>query len=171
MKVEFKKIADLKDYEYNSRTHSQEQVDQIAESMKEVGWTNPILIDENNGIIAGHGRKLAALKLGKTEAPCIVLAGLSDVQKKAYVIADNQLALNAGWDYELLQSEIEYLIEEDFNIDLIGFDQSFMYEICEKSDFLPGSELDQGNLDSLEPKMVTCPHCKKMFDLRDSEDG
>ena len=94
--VEMRAIAGLVPYARNSRTHSPEQVDQIAASMREWGWTNPILVDEKDTIIAGHGRVLAAQKLGLTDAPVMVARGWSDAQKRAYVIADNKLALNAG---------------------------------------------------------------------------
>lgn len=115
-------ITDLIPYVNNSRTHDDKQVDQIAASIREFGFTNPILIDENNSIIAGHGRLQAAKKLKLTEVPCIVLEGLSEAQKKAYVIADNKLALNAGWNLDLLRVEIEALNELDFDVSLIGFD-------------------------------------------------
>ena len=108
-------------YATNSRTHSDEQISQIAASIREWGFTNPVLIDEENTIIAGHGRVLAAKKLELKEAPCIVLAGLTEWQKKAYVIADNKLAMNAGWDYELLSAEVKGLDELDFDVGLIGF--------------------------------------------------
>ena len=113
-------------YQLNSRTHSDEQVNQVASSIKEFGFTNPILIDESGGIIAGHGRLLAAKKLGMIEVPTIELSGLTAAQKKAYVIADNQLALNAGWDLDTLKLEIESLSELDFDIDLLGFDDKFL---------------------------------------------
>lgn len=129
---EYKTVAleELIPYANNSRTHNDAQVAQIAASIKEFGFTNPILIDEDNGVIAGHGRIMAARKLGDyDELPCIVLAGLSDAQKKAYVIADNQLALNAGWDEELLKIEIEELRDLDFDTNLLGFDDSFIEEL------------------------------------------
>ena len=113
-------------YALNSRTHSDNQVAQIAASIREFGFTNPILIDQSNGLIAGHGRLLAARKLELEEVPCIVLVGLSDAQKRAYVIADNQLALNAGWDIEMLKVEIDHLKSVDFDIDLLGFDVDFI---------------------------------------------
>ncbi len=113
-------------YVNNSRTHSDEQVTQIASSIKEFGFTNPVLIDDDGGLIAGHGRTLAAKKLGIEEVPCIVLSGLTEAQKKAYIIADNQLPLNAGWDLDMLRLEIETLQELDFNVDLLGFDDEFM---------------------------------------------
>lgn len=119
------KTAELIPYVNNSRTHSDEQVKQIAASMKEFGFTNPVLIDDHNGIIAGHGRVQAATLCGMDEVPCIVLSGLTEAQKKAYIIADNQLPLNAGWDMDMLKIEIEHLQEVDFDIDLLGFDADF----------------------------------------------
>lgn len=114
-------ISALIPYANNTRTHSEEQVAQIAASIKEFGFTNPILIDGENGIIAGHGRVLAARKLGIDLVPCIRLDHLSDTQKRAYIIADNKLALNAGWDDELLSLELGALAEEDFDLSLTGF--------------------------------------------------
>lgn len=108
-------------YINNARTHNDEQVSQICASINEYGFTNPILIDEKNSIIAGHGRLLAAKKLKMKEVPCIVLCGLTDAQKKAYIIADNKLALNAGWNDELLKVEFENLKELDFDLNLTGF--------------------------------------------------
>lgn len=95
-------IEKITPYARNSRTHSDEQVAQIAASIREWGWTNPILVDEDGGLLAGHGRLAAARKLGLTQIPTMVAKGWSEAQKKAYVIADNKLALNAGWDLELL---------------------------------------------------------------------
>ena len=122
-------IGDLIPYANNSRTHSDEQVIQIASSIKEFGFTNPILIDESCGVIAGHGRILAAKKLDYKELPCIVLDGLTEAQKKAYVIADNQLALNSGWDMDMLKIEVEGLKELDFDVDLLGFDDGFLDDL------------------------------------------
>lgn len=116
-----KKVDSLIPYLNNSRTHSDEQVTQVASSIREFGFTNPVLIDGQNGIIAGHGRVMAAKKLGLEEVPCIVLEGLTDAQKKAYVIADNKLALNSGWDLDLLKVELEGLNELGFDLDLLGF--------------------------------------------------
>lgn len=121
IKVQQRKVADLIPFARNSRTHSEAQVAQIAASIREFGWTNPILTDGANGIIAGHGRLQAARKLGLTEVPTIPLDGLTDAQKRAYVIADNKLALNAGWDMELLSSEIEGLGSEGYDLSLLGF--------------------------------------------------
>ena len=119
--IQYKKIDELIPYARNSRTHSDAQVAQIAASIKEFGWTNPVLMDGDNGIIAGHGRVLAARVLGHTDIPTIELSHLSDIQKKAYIIADNKLALNAGWDDEVLGLEIAELKEFGFDIDLLGF--------------------------------------------------
>ena len=123
MKIEQRPIEALIPYINNSRKHSDEQVAQIAASIKEFGWTNPILVDGTNGIIAGHGRLLAARKLGMDKVPTIELAHLSDTQKKALIIADNKLALNADWDTELLQIELNELISDDFALGILGFDK------------------------------------------------
>jgi DNA modification methylase len=120
-KLEWRNIGEIIPYARNSRTHSEEQVAQIAASIKEFGWTNPILVDEESGIIAGHGRLAAARKLGHTEIPVIELTGLTEAQKRAYVIADNKLALNAGWDTEMLVNELRDLEGMDFNLELTGF--------------------------------------------------
>lgn len=117
-----RKVDELIPYARNSRTHSDEQVAQIAASIKEFGWTNPILVDGENVIIAGHGRLLAARKLGFDEVPTIELRDLTEAQKKAYVIADNRLALNAGWDNEMLTLELGELAAEGYDLDLLGFD-------------------------------------------------
>jgi site-specific DNA-methyltransferase (adenine-specific) len=121
VKVEQRKIEALIPYVNNSRTHSDEQVAQIAASVREFGWTNPILVDGQNGIIAGHGRLAAARKLGLTEVPVIVLDHLSEAQKKALVIADNKLASNAGWDDEMLRLELGDLQEMGFDATIAGF--------------------------------------------------
>jgi ParB-like chromosome segregation protein Spo0J len=115
-------VADLIPYINNPRTHSDEQVAVIAASIREFGWTNPVLVDGRNGIIAGHGRILAARKLGMAVVPCIELSHLSDAQRRAYVIADNQTALRAGWSDELLRLELGKLQAANFDLDLVGFD-------------------------------------------------
>jgi DNA modification methylase len=121
MQIEQIEIESLLPYARNSRTHSDEQTAQIAASIKEFGFTNPVLIDNENQIIAGHGRVLAARKLQLKVVPCIRLGYLTDTQKKAYVIADNKLALNSGWDEDMLALEIAELKDEDFEIELLGF--------------------------------------------------
>jgi len=119
--IEHLSLGELIPFAKNSRTHDDAQVAQIAASIKEFGFTNPILIDEQNGIIAGHGRLLAARKLQLNEVPCIRLSHLTDAQKRAYVIADNKLALNAGWDDEMLALELGNLQDMDFDLSLTGF--------------------------------------------------
>src|SRR5215207_9506303 len=120
-KVERWPVETLIPYARNARTHSDAQVAQIAASIREFGWTNPVLVDGDNGVIAGHGRLLAARKLGLASVPVIELAGLSEAQKRAYVLADNKLALNAGWDESLLALEVADLSDLGFDLRLAGF--------------------------------------------------
>jgi len=131
LKITQKKVTELIPYVNNSRTHSDEQVAQIAASIKEFGWTNPILVDGSNGIIAGHGRLLAARKLGFKEVPTIELADLTDTQRKAYIIADNRLALNAGWDNEMLTIELNDLLADGFALEMLGFDPKELNALLE----------------------------------------
>ena len=131
MKITQKLVTELIPYVNNSRTHSDEQVAQIAASIKEFGWTNPILVDGDNGIIAGHGRLMAARKLGYKEVPTIELSDLTETQKKAYIIADNRLALNAGWDNEMLTIELNDLLADGFALDLLGFDANEINALLE----------------------------------------
>ena len=119
--IELRQVEELIPYAKNARTHTEAQIAQIAASILEFGFTNPILIDGEKGIIAGHGRLMAAKKLGMKEVPVVVLDHLSLAQKKAYIIADNKLAELAGWDEELLAQELADLKDEDYNLDLIGF--------------------------------------------------
>ena len=121
MQIQQRKISELIPYINNSRTHSDAQVSQIAASIKEFGFTNPILVDGDNGIIAGHGRLMAARKLGMDEVPVIELAHMTPAQKRAYIIADNKLALNSGWDDDLLLVELGELGDMGFDIELTGF--------------------------------------------------
>jgi 16S rRNA G966 N2-methylase RsmD len=131
MQIKQVKVESLIPYARNSRTHSDAQVAQIAASIKEFGWTNPILVDGTNGIIAGHGRLLAARKLGYTEVPVIELENMTESQKKAYVIADNQLAMNAGWDTSMLTLELGDLKEAGFSLDILGFDPKELDNLLE----------------------------------------
>ena len=139
-RIELWPIDRLRPYERNPRTHSDEQVDQIAASMVEFGWTNPVLVDEQGGILAGHGRLLAARKLGLDEIPVIRFEHLSEAQKRAYLIADNQLTLNSGWDDELLAAELAWLRDERFDLDLIGFDASELERLLALADGEPESD-------------------------------
>jgi DNA modification methylase len=132
-KVERRLVADLIPYARNARTHSDAQIAQIAASVNEWGWTTPVLVDEAGSIIAGHGRVMAARKLGLADVPVMVASGWSEAQKKAYVLADNQLALNAGWDIDLLKVEVGDLDAEGFNLDLIGFDDKLLADLLAES--------------------------------------
>lgn len=166
--IEWKQTGELIPYANNSRTHSEKQVQQVAASIKEFGFTNPILIDEDNGIIAGHGRLQAAQLLGMDTVPTIALEGFTEAQRKAYVIADNQLAMNAGWDLDALKVEVDRLTELDFNLDLLGFDDDVLADLINtiEPNFDPATEEEQGQLDELDPKWIDCPHCGKEFDMR-----
>lgn len=163
--IEPRDIDSLIPYANNSRTHSDAQVSQVAASIKEFGFTNPVLIDEQGGIVAGHGRVMAAKKLGLAEVPCIVLDGLSEAQKKAYIIADNKLALNSGWDAETLKVEMERLSELGFDLSLTGFDDVELGNM-----FLDGEDLTEPDsstkeIDTDEYEMsCICPKCGFEFD-------
>ena len=131
IEVKYRKVEDLIPYVNNSRKHSDEQVAQIASSIKEFGWTNPILIDGTNSIIAGHGRLIAARKLKMEEVPTIELSHLTDTQRKALVIADNKLALNADWDTTLLTIELDELLKDGFALDILGFNADELNALLE----------------------------------------
>lgn len=126
MNIERVATADLIPYANNARTHSDAQVAQIAGSIRAFGFNNPVLIDENSTIIAGHGRVMAAHKLAMPDVPCLRLSHLTDAQKRAYILADNKIALNSGWDVDLLRIEFERLSDEKFDLTLIGFDEKEM---------------------------------------------
>jgi ParB-like chromosome segregation protein Spo0J len=149
-KIEQRLVADLIPYAANSRTHSDAQVAQIAASIKEFGWTSPILIDGDNTIIAGHGRLLAARKLGMEEVPAIILDHLSKPQQRALVIADNQLALNAAWDMDMLKAEIEGL-SDSFDLDILGFSEIDLEKLINGLDY---SLLDEDDLDGQLDEMA-----------------
>jgi len=153
LKVKYRNCSQLIPYINNSRTHDDLQVSQVAASISEFGFTNPILIDENDNIIAGHGRLMAAQKLQLEEIPTITLKGLTEAQRKAYVIADNQLALNAGWNLDTLKVEIERLTELDFDIDLLGFDDDMLAGLMEDE---PAEGLtDEDDVPEVEDDPVT----------------
>lgn len=132
-------IDELTPYEHNARTHSEAQLKQLANSIKEFGFTNPILIDENNKIIAGHGRVEAAKLIQLTHIPCLRITWLTEVAKRAYVLADNKLALNADWDENLLERELDALLQEGFNLPLTGFSLQELSEILYIDDDAPES--------------------------------
>lgn len=153
-KVERRPVASLTPYARNARTHSPGQVDQIAASIREWGWTVPILVDETGGIIAGHGRVLAAHKLGLAEVPVMVAAGWTEAQKRAYVLADNKLALNAGWDADLLRVELTDLQAFDFDLGLTGFDDSELADLFKTTE---GDEPQTGGAGSLADRFGIPP--------------
>ncbi len=165
MKIEQVAVESLIPYARNSRTHSDEQVAQIAASIKEFGWTNPILIDGESGIIAGHGRLLAARKLGMKEVPVIQLSGMTDTQKKAYIIADNKLALNSDWDDELLKLELDELHDEGFDMGLIGFNADDLSKLMGFDEEIEAPESSAKEINPDDYKMgCTCPKCGFEFD-------
>jgi DNA modification methylase len=136
-------IDKLVPYDRNARTHSPEQIRQVANSIQRFGFTNPILVASDAGIIAGHGRLAAARQLGMDQVPVIVLDHLTSEERKAYVIADNQLALNAGWDEELLRMEVGELAAIDFDVSLLGFDDEMLAQLLEVEEELPSEEADE----------------------------
>jgi hypothetical protein len=172
-KVERRKVSDLVPYARNSRTHSPEQVAQIASSIREWGWTMPILIDETGGIIAGHGRIMAAQKLGIEDVPCMTATGWSEAKRRAYVIADNKLALNAGWDNEALKIEMKELDALDFDLTLTGFGLDEMADLFDP----PTPEAEQGLSENYSRKIEApiyeitgdCPSIAQMMDRTKTE--
>jgi len=159
MKIEQIKTADLIPYARNSRSHSEAQVAQIAGSIREFGFTNPVLIDAENGIIAGHGRVMAAGKLGMEKVPCIRLAHLTDTQRRAYIIADNKLALNAGWDEEMLGLELSDLRELDFDLGLLGFDGDAIENFLKPQEIEQTSPEEFQEVDENIDTEHECPKC------------
>jgi ParB-like chromosome segregation protein Spo0J len=165
MKIQEIEIEKLIPYARNSRTHSDDQVAQIAASIKEFGWTNPILVDGEAGIIAGHGRLAAARKLGLKKIPVIELSHLTPTQKKALIIADNKLALNAGWDSDMLALEFEELNIEGFDLDLLGFDETEINKLNENENY--DDEIkevkDDGNRNLLLIETISEIELQKLF--------
>lgn len=157
--VEYTKISDLVPYINNSRTHDADQIQQVANSIREFGFTNPILIDENKNIIAGHGRLRAAKKLEMDAVPTITITGLTDEQRKAYVIADNKLALNSDWNLDLLMDEIHDLREGGFDETLLGFTLQELDELFDVKgeNIKPMEEFKEFN-DEIETE-YRCPSC------------
>jgi len=158
LKIEMLQTSVLIPYIRNSRTHSEFQVTQIAGSINEFGFTNPVLIDEKNMIIAGHGRVKAAQLLNILQIPCIRLKNLTDTQKRAYVLADNKLTLNAGWDDELLKIEIEELKLDNFNLNLTGFSESEIHNINKIFENTTPNDFKEFN-EEIETD-YQCPKCK-----------
>lgn len=153
--IEHLKVEDLIPYATNSRTHSPEQVAQIAASMVEFGWTNPVLIDARGTIIAGHGRVMAARKLGMETVPCIRLGHLTPAQVRAYVIADNKLALNAGWDEQMLAAELKILEEDGYDLGLTGFTDDELSKLFGTDEPKPKDEVE---ISSAFEVIAECEH-------------
>src|ERR1700756_3726585 len=160
-KVERWSLERLIPYARNARTHDEAQIAQLASSIREWGWTVPVLVDEQGTIIAGHGRVLAAEKLGLEQVPVMVAKGWSDAQKRAYAIADNRLPLNAGWDDAILSLESADLQLQEFDLRLTGFDPSELDKLLSQPDFEPASADEQGRLD--QRASITCPECGHSF--------
>ena len=159
IKIIQKKTSDLKQYSKNARIHNLTQIEQIAESIKEFGFNNPILIDENGEVIAGHGRMQAGILLDLETLPCIIINDLNDVQKKSYRLADNKIALNSAWDTALLESELKEIMSDDHDFDLCltGFTE-------DEIEYMTIKEIDFNNIekelnDEEEKTPRLCPHC------------
>lgn len=163
MNIELFPVIKVIPYARNPRRNLQ-SVDKVAASIKEFGFRQPIVVDNEMVIIAGHTRLLAAQKLGMDEVPVHIADNLTDAQKRAYRIADNRVSEDAEWDMDLLKIELSDL--PDFDLDLIGFDADELKKILDGGNFEPGSIEDQGRLDELEPYFVDCPHCGRSFDAK-----
>jgi ParB-like chromosome segregation protein Spo0J len=157
--IKMKKVNELTPYARNARTHSKQQVAQIAASIKEWGWTFPILIDEYGMVIAGHGRLEAARYMGVDEVPTITASGWSDAKKRAYILADNKLALNAGWDEDLIGIELDDLKESGYDLSLIGFDENELLGYTQS--FSPEKFNESDSLDKKNNNK--CPECGHEF--------
>ena len=181
-KVERRDISGLIPYDRNAKLHPDSQIDQLANSIREWGWTIPILIDENDTVLAGHGRLYAAQQLGLTDVPCMVAEGWSEDKKKAYIIADNKLAEKGGWDNALLYSELKQINDSSFDLSLMGMEDEFdlmdfspnlepttsYTEVTESDISKAGNNIDSSfserGLDSSKRgQEVICPHCAKSF--------
>lgn len=147
IRIVYRPVSALVPYVRNSRTHSDEQVGQIIESIRQFGWTNPLIIDGANGLIAGEGRLKAAIRMGLEEVPCIEKGDMSELQRRAYVIADNKLALNAGWNTELLQLELGELADEGFDLGLTGFNDEELMNLM-------GTEGEESGVSSVPTSAV-----------------
>ena len=177
-------IEALTAYEQNARTHDADQVEQIADSIRQFGFTVPLIADLDDGglIAAGHGRLMAVKLMAEAGegirypngklipegvVPVIDCASWSDEQRRAYTLADNKIAANSGWDEKLLRVELKFLADEEFDLGVTGFSDTELGKLTvDPSSFGPGTEGDQGQLDKLTPQLCTCPHCGEDFDVR-----
>ena len=154
---------------YHNNPRKNQAVDKVASSLTEFGFQQPIVVDKNMVVIVGHTRLLASQKLGYTKVPVFV-ADLSESKAKAYRIADNRLSEDSDWDYDFLNLEIGMLQEDDFDLTQLGFEKEELNNVlANPQEFDEGTLDEQGQLDELDPKMITCPHCKNEFDLREHE--
>jgi len=174
MKIETLSTASLIPYARNAKKHDASQVAKLAGSIREFGFNNPVLIDKDNGIIAGHGRIMAAQSLGLETVPCIRLGHLTDTQRRAYILADNRLAeIGGGWDEEMLKLELADLRELDTDFDLMGFDASLIEEKLNPSEpsiqsLAPESSAKEIDVDSFDMDH-RCPRCGFEFDTKKPE--
>jgi len=160
LRVEYRPLETLIPFTRNPRAHSEEQIAQIAASIKEFGFTNPVLLDGENGVIAGHGRLAAARVLGLDKVPCIELGHLTPAQKRSYLIADNKIAQNSGWNDEFLRPELTDLKELGANLELLGFDPMEIADITLGRD-VEFKEYDESAAEDVQ--LITCPECGKSF--------
>ena len=186
LEIKYRDIVEIKPYINNSRIHSDEQIEKISKSIQEFGFNNPVLIDEDGTVIAGHGRVLAAKKIGLFEIPTITLIGLTDDQRKAYLIADNRLAELGEWDHNLLLEELEKLGDFSLDFDSLGLDDGFINSLSNyhqfEPNFDPSAEKEDVTDSQLEKKkkkmgeayqekseqnlvLVICPHCAEEFNI------
>jgi ParB-like chromosome segregation protein Spo0J len=173
LQVEYVGLEDVRGYARNSKTHPQKQIDAIKASIEQFGFNNPLLVDSTGEIVAGHGRLEAAKQLGLTKLPVIRLGHLNDVQKRAYVIADNKLAESAEWDLALLAEELAKIQEDGIDISLTGFTTEELEVLQNRSNFDWDSAFNEDQVETdftqqqerkaKNAKPVTCPHCQKEF--------
>ena len=158
-----KPLSELRAYQFNARVHDDAQINALKRSIKEFGFTNPVLVNESGRIIAGHGRVKAAYELGLTEVPCIVLDDLSEAQVRAYTIADNQLPQMAKWNFDMLAVELDELQDLGFDISGLGFNAEELTELLGSPDELP--EIDEEEEKKPEKDTTICPKCHHEFVL------
>lgn len=165
-RIEMWPVERLKPYAKNARTHSPEQIEKIAASIATYGFNAPILVDSDDGIVAGHGRLAAAKELGLEEVPVIILDHLTEKQRRAYILADNRLAELSGWDVNLLADELTALREDRFDIEVLGWSDAELEDLLDKPfEFEPATEDEQGKLDEKKAQEIdcVCPNCGHEF--------
>ena len=166
MKIKNVAIDTVIPYARNPR-NNQGAIAKVAASIKEFGWQQPIVVDSEMVVIAGHTRLAAAQSLGMDKVPIVIAENLTPAQGKAYRLADNRVSQEAEWDHDLLTLELQDLVGEEYDLDLTGFsDDELAALIRDEINFEPGTEEEQGKLDEIDPQLVICPHCKEEFDAR-----